>query len=394
MTGRHYKLLRELGSGTFGTVYQAEMQSAGGFRKKVALKILHPNWEHNQDAGRRFRDEARLLGQLSHRHIIRVDGLVRMGGRWAVVMEYVPGCDGNTVIKACRKAREPFPVPAALEIVHSVASALDAAYNARPEGTPLRVIHRDIKPSNLRLTPDGDIKVLDFGIARAQFRGREAITRSIRYGSVRYMAPERRLSEPDTPAGDVYSLGCVLYEFLIGRPFGNTDTDEPSHNRRVQAALATVRRRMPGEMGSKIIDLLGRMLAFDQDARPVIAEVEARSRALARTAEGADLATFARLFIPRVFQYVADQSLPVDRVVSMDDTGVVDNPPAAKTPSRATNSSVRRDESRQGIAIAAVATAALAAALLLISLELAERSRTPLGPPPSLVVIERPASLP
>src|SRR5690606_32588899 len=116
--------------------------------------------------------------------------------------------DANVVLKACRKAGEPFPVPAALAACAAVASALDAAYAGPADGgVPLRLVHRDIKPSNIRLTPDGDLKVLDFGIARADFEGREALTQSIRYGSLRYMAPERRRQEPDGPAGDVYALG-------------------------------------------------------------------------------------------------------------------------------------------------------------------------------------------
>ena len=99
----------------------------------------------------RFRDEARLLGQLRHRHIVKVDGLVRVSGRWAVVMEYVEGFDGNVVIKACRKAREAFPIAACLDVCASVASALDAAWSTVADDEPLRVIHRDIKPSNLSL---------------------------------------------------------------------------------------------------------------------------------------------------------------------------------------------------------------------------------------------------
>jgi serine/threonine protein kinase len=319
--GRQYKLIRELGTGTFGTVYQADMEGEGGFKKQVALKVLHPMWEGNKDAARRFRDEARMLGQIRHRHIVQVDGLVRLGGRWAVVMEYIPGVDGNLVIKACRKSGESFPVPATLEVVSAVAGALDAAYNDTPEGgTPLKVIHRDIKPSNIRLTADGDVKVLDFGIARGEFEGREAFTQSVRYGSVRYMSPERRLAEKDTPNGDIYALGCVMYEFLCGQPLGNAETERAQHLMKIGRATALVRVRT-GEEADQVVTLLEQMLEHDQDKRPTAKEVSIQARKLARTLPGEDLATFARRFLPKVYDYVADNSTPMDRVVNASDGG-------------------------------------------------------------------------
>ncbi len=334
--GRKYKLLRELGTGTFGTVYQAEMSGQGGFKKTVALKVLHPVWEADQDAARRFRDEARLLGQIRHRHIVQVDGLVKVGGRWAVVMEYVPGCDGNVVLKACRRAGEPFPVPAALEVVSAVASALDAAYNAHGEHEqPLRVVHRDIKPSNIRLTEDGDVKVLDFGIARADFEGREAMTHSVRYGSVRYMAPESHAKGgKDSPAGDVFALGCVLYEFLTGRPLGTVEAEWAQHQQKMHDKVEKLREGL-GPEGNAIADLIGRMLAFEIDRRPTAAEVAEKARTAARAYPGEDLGTFAKRFFPDVGRHVPDTSMPIDRTVTeggSDQSGKVGSSGTAKPP--------------------------------------------------------------
>lgn len=262
----------------------------------------------------RFRDEARLLGQLRHRHIVKVDGLVRVSGRWAVVMEYVEGWDGNVVIKACRKAREPFPIAACLDVCASVASALDAAWSTVADDEPLRVIHRDIKPSNIRLTMDGDVKVLDFGIARADFRGREAMTRSVRYGSVRYMAPERRLERPDGAAGDIYSLGAVLYEFLVGRPLGNAELEEPKHTLKVKRSMERVERRC-GKAAGPIIELMSAMLHYSEHKRPQAGAVAAACRKLVRSVGDDDLETFALRFFGQVGEIVSDGSRQVDRLV-------------------------------------------------------------------------------
>ncbi len=318
--GRQYQLLRELGTGTFGTVYHAEMQAPGDFRKEVALKVLHPTWERHPDAASRFRDEARLLGQLRHRHVVKVDGLVRIGGRWAVVMEYVEGVDANLLVKACRKLQEPWPVPATFEVGAAVASALHAAFHFQPAGAtePLRVIHRDIKPSNIRLAPDGDVKVLDFGIAQADFEGREALTQSLRYGSIRYMSPERRKARPDSPAGDIYALGCVLLELILGRPFGNAEGRFAEHTEKVHQAMQRVVARV-GEHAPPMTALLERMLHFDEAKRPAAAEVEEVCRHLARVTPGEDQTAFARRMVPRVPEILGEEVIEVGRWVS--DTG-------------------------------------------------------------------------
>jgi serine/threonine-protein kinase len=230
-------------------------------------------------------------------------------------MEYVEGVDGNLIIKACRKAHAGYPLPAAMEVSAAVASALDAAYHFRPEGEDtLRVVHRDIKPSNIRLTQDGDVKVLDFGIAQAEFEGREVITDSVRYGSIRYMSPERRSTARDTAAGDVYALGCVLYEFLVGRPFGNAEMTAIEHREKVIGAMRTVRRRA-GTDAEAIVALLEQMLAFKPAERPTSEEVSEECRYLSRSLPGEDQIAFAKRFVPQVYSYVADESVAVDRTV-------------------------------------------------------------------------------
>ena len=140
---RRFHLARELGVGSFGAVYLAEMESAGGFRRKVALKLLRPELDQVSDASRRLRDEARLLGRLRHRHIVQVDDLIRVNGRWAVVMEYVPGFDLEQLLLGLKAIDAPFPPLAAVQVTRAVALALDAAYTGRAGGEePLRVVPR------------------------------------------------------------------------------------------------------------------------------------------------------------------------------------------------------------------------------------------------------------
>ena len=208
---RRYRFGALLGEGGFGVVYRAEMLGADGFEKPVAIKLLRlagSDGRLAEEAQQRFRDEARLLGLLRHRAIVQVDGLVRLAGHQAVVMEYLEGVSLRALVK-----RGPVPLGPALEIVAEVAAALEAAWQRPgPAGRPLNVCHRDLKPANLQLSADGEVKVLDFGIARADFQAREALTGSLAMGSVEYMSPVRLDFEDDGAAGDIYSLGCVLYE--------------------------------------------------------------------------------------------------------------------------------------------------------------------------------------
>ena len=183
--GRKFHLKERLGAGAFGEVYLAEQDSGAGFTRRMALKVLHTHTKGFAEAGRRMRDEARILGRLSHRNIVTVLDLVRLGEQWAVVMDYVPGIDLDRVIEALEKTGEYFPVPAALEVGAAVCDALDAAFHADDgKGGTLAVLHRDIKPSNILLTRDGDVKVLDFGVARVNLETRESKT-GMRVGTER-----------------------------------------------------------------------------------------------------------------------------------------------------------------------------------------------------------------
>jgi len=298
---RSFELQRQLGDGAFGTVYLADMVSLGGFRKSVAIKLLKPDWDAGSDAARRLRDEARLLGRLRHRHIVAVDDLIRLDGRWAVVMEYVPGVDLQVIIEAAQQAGERVPPAAALEITAAVAQALDAAYNglAGDGGEALRVVHRDIKPSNIRLTADGDIKVLDFGIARADFQGREARTDKIRYGSVGYMAPERLLGDPEVPAGDIYAVGVVLWELLCLEQYGRTKLAPERAEAELRGQLDHARGLLGPDLDPALA-LIAACMDYAVGARPTARQVAERARALARSLPGPDLHAFARDFVPRI----------------------------------------------------------------------------------------------
>lgn len=376
--GRRYRVDHILGQGGFGTVYAAELLGEGGFTRKVALKILNADMAAVDDVANRLRDEARLLGLLRHRAIVQVDGLVMLDGKWTVVMELIEGADLQKIVRSAG----PLPVGCALEVISEAASALDVAYHTTaPNGQPMRLIHRDIKPPNLIVTGAGETKVLDFGIARADFGGREAQTKSVLYGSIGYMAPERMEFE-ELPAGDVFALGAVLFEIIDGSPFGKASINPAKHAAYLEDALAKLKHKQPS-LPPEFWDLLKSMLAYDPEERPTAREVERRCRAIRGQVGEPWLRDWAEKVIPPLAKKKADlKSDGQTGKVLIENTSrkVTENPPddpapAPKAPPKAPKTRELKPKDQGGgwgatlmvLGCGALMLATLAAVLVVVS---------------------------
>ncbi len=281
-SGVRYTIVSLVGEGGFGKVYRARLRSAEAFEKDVAVKILtddHPPRALLQ----RFRDEARILGRLRDRAIVGAQNPVRLGGHWSVVMDYVDGESLGGLV-----TRGAIPPGVALEVVGEVARALDNAWGQQgPDGQALELIHRDIKPDNVQLTPGGEVKLLDFGIAKATFADREAKTKQAFAGTPGYIAPERTQGI-ELPVGDVYSLGVLLHEVVQGtRPKMPAtvflDGDLPRVSREdlevddPDALDPHVR---------EVLELAAWMRAYEHQERPSARQVEDLCRALRQKIPG------------------------------------------------------------------------------------------------------------
>lgn len=284
---RRFEVDTCLGRGGFGEVYRARMTTQGGIETDVALKILRADLDPRGQAVQRLRDEARLLARLNHPTILRVHDLAQLEGRIALITEHVDGQD----LGDCWQDPE-FSTRALLRVIGSVAGALDAAWQT------LKIVHRDVKPSNIRVSRHGDVKLLDFGIARTDELVREARTQTdMMIGSPGYMAPERFLEDGIQPCSDIYALGVALYEGLAQRRL--YDMPVPMmmglalDRERYEAHLSAQLGHLPPDAG-EVETLVREMLSYEAAERPTADTVLRRCEALALPSLGPSLSAWCR----------------------------------------------------------------------------------------------------
>ncbi len=318
MESRELELLRPLGQGGFGTVWLAKLHGRDGFSRRVAVKLMK-DIGASPDVIARQRDEARLLGLLQHPHIVQVFDLTEHNGLPAVIMEFVEGADAATLLKQ----RGALPLNVAVPIAAAVAGALDAGWNSLSPTSerPLHVIHRDIKPANVLVTVHGAVKVLDFGVARADFE-REGNTQSMAFGTPRFMAPEQFLQGEVGAGNDVYALAVTLWELVVGRSWERPPLGEERFARRVLEQIE--------EAPDVLKPLLRQMTAWLPEQRPTAAEVREALEAL--PLPGESLRAWARAHVPPAMEAHA---LTLSQTLGGTSAGELLGTPVTPTPAGA-----------------------------------------------------------
>src|SRR5579862_3084226 len=211
-----YSVLFQIGAGGMGEVYQAHDTKLG---RDVAIKVLPEAFAHDPERLARFQREAKMLAQLNHTNIATIYGLEQSNGTSYLVMELVPG---ETLADRIKREGS-VPIQESLMIAKQIAEALEAAHEKS-------IIHRDLKPANVKVTPEGKVKVLDFGLAKA-FEGdpssvdmgnsptlsQAATMQGVILGTAAYMSPEQARGKTVDKRTDIWAFGCVLYELLTAK---------------------------------------------------------------------------------------------------------------------------------------------------------------------------------
>jgi serine/threonine-protein kinase len=213
----HYEMVRKVAEGGMGVVYEAHQLGAGNFRKVVAVKLIREEYSAIEEFQNNFIGEARLVADLIHTNIVQTYHLGQVGGQYFMVMEFVRGFNLEQFIDQHRKLGRPIPVDLAAFIVSRIARGLTYAHaKCDRDGRHLNIVHRDIGPKNVLIANEGDVKLTDFGIAKALDLMYNEEGKVIA-GKDEYLSPEQANYAVTDARADLFPLGIVLTELLVGR---------------------------------------------------------------------------------------------------------------------------------------------------------------------------------
>ncbi|AUX48620.1 protein kinase [Sorangium cellulosum] len=262
-----YRFIATLGRGGMADVHLAVAVGPAGFSKLQVIKRLRPNIADEPEFRDMLLDEARLAARLNHRNVVQTNEVGLEDGEYFIAMEYLEGQPLSRVLSRARDQARPLPLAVSLWILSEVLAGLHYAHELVDyDGTPLHVVHRDVSPHNIFITYDGQVKIVDFGIALAARRAVETQAGTLK-GKVAYMAPEQAFSPSSQidRRADIFSVGVILWELVANRRLwrGLTDPQIISHLMRDIPDVRTARPDVPSELAR----ITGQALAHARDRR-------------------------------------------------------------------------------------------------------------------------------
>ncbi len=261
-----YQLIEKIATGGMAEVYKAKSYGVAGFEKLLVIKKILPHLSRNKDFVGMFINEAKIAVSLNHANVVQVYDLGVVGQDYYMAMEFIHGQDLMKIIKKGRKTRKFLPIPTGVYIITEVARGLDYAHSLTdPGGRPLNVVHQDISPHNILISYEGDVKVVDFGIARVGEVAEEEGGK-MAGGKFAYMAPEQARGGKVDARSDIFSTSIILYELITGqRLYAGKDRQEKM--RMVRNAEIPPPRAVNPEIPARLEEILLKGLHRDPDQR-------------------------------------------------------------------------------------------------------------------------------
>jgi serine/threonine-protein kinase len=269
-SGTRYHVVSKIARGGMAEIFLALQQGEQGFQKPVVLKRILPALAADPKFVRMFVDEAHIASTLNHSNLVQVLDLGKSGDQYFLVLEFVDGWSLEQVRRRAQQAKLKLPMPLALYIVSALCRGLAYVHTRERNGKPLGIVHRDVTPQNVLISQHGEVKLADFGIAKALGKSEKSATGVIK-GKFAYMSPEQSQARPLDARSDLFSVGTLLYLLTTGRkPFdGPTDADIIMQVRRARPEKPSTVVR---DMNPDVERLINRALRADPDKRWQTAE--------------------------------------------------------------------------------------------------------------------------
>ncbi len=308
-----YRLLDRIAVGGMAEVFKAKRSGVEGFEKIVAMKRILPHLSDNKEFVDMFVDEAKMVAGLTHPNIVQIFDLGRIDTSYYIAMEYVHGRDLRTILKRAREKGSPMPLDLCLRIVSLVSSALEYAHRKKDDrGRAMQIVHRDVSPQNILISFEGEVKLTDFGIAKAATKASNTDRGALR-GKLLYMSPEQAWGRAMDRRSDLFSLGIVLYEMITGqKPFLGGGT-EMSILEMVRQCHIEPPRQVNPRIGESLDAVVTRALGREPDERyQDAAEMHQALERVLRERPPPSAADLAR-FMERLFdRHEREEAIPED----------------------------------------------------------------------------------
>ncbi len=259
-----YFLTRRIAVGGMAEIYAAKLYGADGFEKDLVIKLILPQYANDPEFVQSFVAEAKIAVGLTHANIVAIYELGRVDGTYFISMEFVDGLDAFGILEAARRHGLAVPVGCAARVVEEVAQGLDYAHRRRgPDGQPLGLVHRDLNPRNVLVSRDGDVKILDFGIAKTApgVTDMPKTRAGVVKGTTGYMSPEQAVGHEIDARTDIYQAGLLLHELLTSQAlFWRPDDEETRSRMREHLIVAPSVRRpeVPHSLDKVVLTALAR----------------------------------------------------------------------------------------------------------------------------------------
>lgn len=272
-----YQLLDKIAVGGMAELYRAKLTGAEGFEKLIAIKKILPNLSEEANLITSFIDEAKLAALLHHENIVQIYDFGSMDDDYFIAMEFLFGKDLRTIRQTAKKREMPLGMENILYVVSRICAGLDYSHNLKDlQGQPLNIIHRDINPQNILVTYEGQVKIIDYGIAKAASQNSKTRENLIK-GKLAYMSPEQASGQNIDHRSDIFSTGIILYELLATRRMFEGETMHVLSL--VREAQYDPPEEVIPDLPAKLNEILRRALAKDpaeryQSAGEMLADVE------------------------------------------------------------------------------------------------------------------------